>query len=134
LSLLEVIGADPFRIAAGNAHATRLHRAEDHPLLLLIASDRALLVKYVRAVLEPLAGISAVRRVALEETLEAWLDAHAAAERLYVHPKTVQYRLAQLLERFGDRLDDPHGRLELDLALRLRALAAPNPLEEAKVR
>jgi DNA-binding PucR family transcriptional regulator len=34
-----------------------------------------------------------------------------------VHPQTVRYRMGQLRELFGDRLDDPQRVLELTLAL-----------------
>jgi DNA-binding PucR family transcriptional regulator len=60
------------------------------------------------------------------ETLRAWLDAHGearpAADRLHVHVQTVRYRLDRLRELMGDAaLDDPERRLELALALRVRA-------------
>ena len=45
------------------------------------------------------------------------------AQALHVHPQTVRYRLAQLREAFGDDLDDPDARFELELALRARRLA-----------
>ena len=48
----------------------------------------------------------------------------AAAERLHVHVQTVRYRLGQLRELYGDELDDPVMRLELELALRAAALPA----------
>jgi DNA-binding PucR family transcriptional regulator len=55
-------------------------------------------------------------------TLAAWLAEQgrmqAVAERLHVHPQTVRYRLARLRELFGDALDDPQRRFELELALR----------------
>jgi DNA-binding PucR family transcriptional regulator len=38
-----------------------------------------------------------------------------------VHPQTVRYRVAQLRELFGDALDTPDGRFELELALRAAA-------------
>ena len=43
------------------------------------------------------------------------------AARLGVHPQTVRYRLGRLREVFGDALEDPDARFELDLALRTRA-------------
>jgi DNA-binding PucR family transcriptional regulator len=42
---------------------------------------------------------------------------------LHVHPQTVRYRLNRLRELYGDALDDPDARFELELALRSRALA-----------
>jgi DNA-binding PucR family transcriptional regulator len=58
--------------------------------------------------------------------LRAWLDhpgqVTRVATELHVHPQTVRYRVAQLRELFGERLDDPDARFELALALR----AAPD--------
>ncbi|MGZ6804912.1 MAG: helix-turn-helix domain-containing protein, partial [Nocardioidaceae bacterium] len=61
----------------------------------------------------------------LAETLLAWLQHRGERQRvaadLHVHPQTVGYRLGQLRELFGEALDDPEGRFELELALRARA-------------
>ena len=61
-------------------------------------------------------------RERLVATLRAWLDrpgqVQAVAEALEVHPQTVRYRLKQLRELFGTRLEDPEARFELALALR----------------
>ena len=46
-------------------------------------------------------------------------------QALYVHPQTVRYRMAQLRELFGDRLDDPEEVLRLTLALAGTRPAAP---------
>ncbi|MBJ7358550.1 MAG: helix-turn-helix domain-containing protein, partial [Nocardioides sp.] len=35
----------------------------------------------------------------------------------FVHPQTVRYRMGQLRELYGDRLDDPDAVLELLIAL-----------------
>ena len=40
------------------------------------------------------------------------------AAELNVHPQTVGSRLVQLRELFGDGLDDPQVRFELELVLR----------------
>ncbi len=68
-------------------------------------------------------------REKLEETLLAWLRhwgqrAPVAAE-LGIHPQTVGYRVAQLRELFGDSLEEPQVRFELELVLRARRPAAP---------
>ena len=39
------------------------------------------------------------------------------AADLFVHPQTVRYRMGQLRELYGDRLDDPAQVLELTVAL-----------------
>jgi DNA-binding PucR family transcriptional regulator len=42
----------------------------------------------------------------------------------------VRYRMAQLRELFGDALDNPDGRFELELALRLKRYATPGEADE----
>ena len=42
----------------------------------------------------------------------------AVAAALDVHPQTVRYRVRQLRDLFGERLEDPDARFELSLALR----------------
>jgi len=47
------------------------------------------------------------------------LGRDVVAAELGVHPQTVRYRLRQLRELFGTRLEDPEARFELSLALRV---------------
>lgn len=91
----------------------------DHlvPLLLHDSAVRTDLL----ARLGPLDDLDAARRERLAQTLLSWLRhrgerVHIAAE-LHVHTQTVGYRLGQLRELFGDELEDPQARLELQLAL-----------------
>lgn len=57
-------------------------------------------------------------------TLHAWLEAqgdvNAAAARLDVHPNTIRYRLRKLNQLTQLRLDDPHERLAMLIALAVR--------------
>ena len=96
--------------------------AEQHLAALLLASDPGIAADLAAARLAPLAGLAAGPRARLEATLRAWLDrpgqVQAAAAALGVHPQTVRYRLRQLRELFGSRLEDPDARFELALALR----------------
>jgi hypothetical protein len=96
--------------------------AADHTTALLLRSDRRLAQELVRTRLAPLAELAAGPRARMTTTLAAWLAEQgrlqAVAERLHVHPQTVRYRLGRLRELFGDALDDPQRRFELELALR----------------
>jgi PucR C-terminal helix-turn-helix domain len=97
--------------------------ADEHlPVLLLHAGDRGLAADLVARALAPMAELAPGPRARLEATLRAWLDHPGQISRmageLHVHPQTVRYRLAQLRELFGARLDDPDARFELALALR----------------
>jgi hypothetical protein len=104
--------------------------ADDHlAALLLHGGDTTLAADLAARALAPLAGLRPKAAVRLRETLRAWLDhpgqVQAVAERLHVHPQTVRYRVAQLRELFGDRLEDPDARFELALALRSEPGAGP---------
>ena len=99
-----------------------LARADDHLVDLLLRGDSALGADLAARALGPLDALKPNARARLLETLRAWLDhpgqVQRVAERLHVHPQTVRYRVAQLRELFGERLDDPDVRFELQLALR----------------
>jgi hypothetical protein len=88
---------------------------------LIVHQDAALLAELRRTALAPLEGMAEPRRERLLETLHAWLvhmgNQKAVANALFVHPQTVRYRLAQLRELYGPRLDDPATRARLLLAL-----------------
>jgi PucR C-terminal helix-turn-helix domain len=109
-------------VAEGAAPDHGVLDAADHTTALLLRSDRRLAQELVRARLAPLAGLAAGPRARMTTTLAAWLAEQgrlqAVAERLHVHPQTVRYRLGRLRELFGDALDDPQRRFELELALR----------------
>ena len=57
----------------------------------------------------------------LAETLRSWLlhqgQRDAVAADLFVHAQTVRYRMTQLRELYGERLNDPQEVLELIVAL-----------------
>jgi PucR-like helix-turn-helix protein len=99
--------------------------AGDHLLELMIHRGGELADDLARRRLAPLDELPPSTRERLIETLAAWLDAQGevrpAAERLHVHVQTVRYRLGRLRDALGDALDDPRARLELALALRVRA-------------
>jgi PucR C-terminal helix-turn-helix domain len=97
--------------------------ADDHlPALLLHGGDRTLAADLAAGALAPLDELRPGPRGRLRATLRAWLDhpgqVTRVASELHVHPQTVRYRVAQLRELFGDRLEDPDARFELALALR----------------
>ena len=101
--------------------------AERHRLSLLLGADRRLARDVAESALAPLESETELSRERLGSTLDAWLRhrgrTEAVAKALHVHPQTVRYRLARLRELFGNRLDDPDGRFELELALRARRIA-----------
>ncbi len=101
--------------------------ATDHSLALLIASDRRLARDIATGALAPLDGETEASRERLTQTLLAWLRGRGRTEQvaaeLHVHPQTVRYRLGRLRDLYGDRLDEPDFRFELELALRSGAAA-----------
>jgi hypothetical protein len=109
-------------LAAGRLGERAFARAEEHLPALVIAADPALGAELAQQRLAPLETLADGPRARLTETLRAWLDrpgqVQAVAAELGVHPQTVRYRVKQLRELFGDRLEDPEARFELGLALR----------------
>lgn len=99
-----------------------LVRCDEHMSTLLILSDEELAREFGGHVLAPLRQLRPDQQDRLAWTLLAWLqsagNAGTAADRLHVHPQTVRYRLRQITELFGDALDDPGARLDLQIALR----------------
>ena len=89
---------------------------------LAMHAGPALLRELADARLAPLEDLTPAARARLEATLLAWLrhqgNVAAIAAELHVHPQTVRYRLARLREQFGETLEDPDARFELELALR----------------
>ncbi len=98
--------------------------ADDHLADLLLAADPRIAADLAATRLAPLAELAEGPRARLTETLAAWLDrpgqVQAVAAALGVHPQTVRYRVRQLRDLFGERLEDPEARFELALALRVR--------------
>lgn len=88
--------------------------SEAHLLDLVLTGDA--LADLRKHALEPLQG-----NERLAQTLRAWLlntgRREAVAEQLYVHPQTVRYRMQQIRQAYGDRLQDPQEVLKLVVAL-----------------
>jgi hypothetical protein len=102
--------------------------AGDRLVDLMMAADRQLAADLTERSLAPLDAETERSRERLAVTLSAWLRHRGRTEEvaraLHVHPQTVRYRLGRLRELFGDRLDDPDARFELELALRARPATA----------
>ena len=111
--------------ASSSTNPALLH-CSDHLCALVLCADETLMRVLVEKRLAPLEAVSAQRRDRLAETLLSWLDCRGSApevaRRLGVHAQTVRYRLRHLEELFGDALQDPDSRYELELALRGRVL------------
>jgi hypothetical protein len=94
---------------------------EEHLPALVLGADPAALADLREQALAPLSGLKPAAADKLASTLRAWLlhqgRREEAAAALFVHPQTVRYRMGQLRELYGDRLDDPEMVLALTLAL-----------------
>lgn len=104
----------------------RLLRCSEHAeALVLLPADR-LIDDLARRRLAQLTDVGPEQARRLAETLLAWLQtrggAPEVAARLGVHPQTVRNRLRQIRDLWGDDLDDPDRRFELELVLRTRRL------------
>jgi hypothetical protein len=94
---------------------------ERHLTTFVVTSDSAALDDLRRQVLAPFETLRPGTAERLTETLREWLlhlgrrDEVAAA--LHVHPQTVRYRMGQIRDLYGARLDDPRTVLDLTIAL-----------------
>lgn len=95
--------------------------ADEHLSALMLAADPDTRAALRRQVLAPLAGQRPSTVEKLTETLRSWVlnqgRRDAVAAELFVHAQTVRYRVQQLRELYGDRLEDPQFVLEATLAL-----------------
>ncbi|CAL9544882.1 helix-turn-helix domain-containing protein [Streptomyces sp. enrichment culture] len=102
-----------------------LHCTE-HTEALVLLQPEELIDDLAQRCLAPLAHCGPTHGRRLAETLLAWLEtrggAPEVAARLGVHPQTVRYRLRQIRELWGDEIDDPDRRFELELVLRAQRL------------
>lgn len=108
--------------AAGVVTGSGLLEAEAHlPELILAGNPTATSLIAARR-LAPLDGLTERARGRMLETALAYVRHHgnavAMAGELHVHPQTARYRIARLRELFGEELEDPDARFELELALR----------------
>jgi PucR C-terminal helix-turn-helix domain len=101
---------------------------DDHLAELLVFEGGALVAWLAARRLAPLDSLTARARERMAETALAYVrhggNAVAMAAELHVHPQTARYRTAKLRELFGDQLDDPDARFELEIALRHSSRAA----------
>jgi DNA-binding PucR family transcriptional regulator len=95
---------------------------EEHLAELVVQAEPLAIADLAARRLAPLEDLRPAVRERLAETLLAWLRHQGQrapiAEDLFVHPQTVGYRVAQLREVFGEALEDPDARFELELVLR----------------
>jgi hypothetical protein len=104
---------------------------DEHLVELALHADEETLADLRERALAPLGELrpSAARRLA--ETLRLWLlhqgrrDEVAAA--LHVHPQTVRYRMTQLRQLYGERLNAPAEVRELVVALAADPVERPSP-------
>jgi hypothetical protein len=101
--------------------ATGLVDTDEHLVELVLAADEEAAGDLRRRALAPLTELGPGPAGRLEETLRSWLlnlgRRDAVAAELFVHPQTVRYRMTQIRQLYGDRLNDPDVVLELTVAL-----------------
>jgi hypothetical protein len=105
--------------------------SEEHLAELVITADPDALADLCARVLEPLAELPVGSRERLSETLLSWLlhqgRRELVAGELHVHPQTVRYRMGQLRDLYGDRLDHPRTVRDLVVALAGRTSPRTGP-------
>lgn len=105
----------------GNTDDPDLLDTDDHLVELVLGADREAADDLRRQVLAPLRELRPTTADRLAETLRSWLlhqgQRDAVAAELFVHAQTVRYRMTQLRELYGERLNDPQTVLQLIVAL-----------------
>ncbi|MHA7154544.1 PucR family transcriptional regulator [Arthrobacter sp. TMN-50] len=95
--------------------------ADEHLAEVILGAEPTAITELAQRRLAPLDGMRPAQRERLVQTLLSWLkhwgQRAPIAVELQIHPQTVGYRLAQLREVFGDELESPQVRFELQLAL-----------------
>lgn len=95
--------------------------SDEHLAALVLTADPDSLEDLRAQALAPMSGLRSATAERLAETLRAWLlhqgRREDVAAELVVHPQTVRYRMTQVRDLYGDRLDDPRMVLDLTLAL-----------------
>jgi hypothetical protein len=113
--------------AAGALAGGRTLVADEHLGALLLFEGRELARRMTSRRLAPLDGLTPRAAERMRETALAYLEhqgnAVAMAAALHLHPQTVRYRVSRLRELFGEQLDDPGARFELEVALRYAGAA-----------
>ena len=94
--------------------------------LLLAGGDAAAMRDFARRILAPLRAYDDKHQTELERTLRLYFsvgeNVKTAAAELNVHRHTVFYRLRQIGEICGCKLDDPHDQLTLRMAIGIDAV------------
>jgi DNA-binding PucR family transcriptional regulator len=101
---------------------------ETHLVDLVLGADREAADDLRRNVLAPLDQLRPNTAERLAETLRSWLlhqgQRDAVAADLFVHAQTVRYRMTQIRELYGERLNNPQTVLELIVALSIPTIDA----------
>jgi hypothetical protein len=94
--------------------------------LLLSGGDASAMRDFARRILAPLRAYDEKHQTELERTLRLYFsvgeNVKTAAAELNVHRHTVFYRLRQIGEICGFKLDDPHDQLTLRMAIGIDAV------------
>jgi len=106
----------------GGLHGEGLIRVDDHLGDLLLFQGGPLVARIAARRLASLEPLTEKARNRMLETALSYIrhrgNAIAMAAALHIHPQTARYRTARLRELFGEQLDDPDARFELEAALR----------------
>jgi DNA-binding PucR family transcriptional regulator len=133
-TLLQAERAKAVALAAGPRFARVVLYDEVAPVALM-ASDLDALRRFVGQVLGELAGDDE-RNEWLRETLREFLARNrsyaATADAMFLHRNTIQYRVAQAMERCGHSFDNPEAMLNVQMALQVCRWLGPAVLHPAQ--
>ena len=106
---------------------------DEHLVEIVLGADPEAAEDLRIRALAPLRELRPSTAERLTETLRSWLlhqgQREAIAADLFVHAQTVRYRMNQLRELYGERLNDPQTILELTVALGLPGRGSEQPTQ-----
>lgn len=115
------VRASYLRAVRARSIGTGVVDTDEHLVELVLGADEEAAEDLRRRALAPLAELASGPAERLAETLRSWLlnqgRRDAVAAELFVHPQTVRYRMNQIRQLYGERLNDPKMVLELTVAL-----------------
>lgn len=107
---------------AGGQRSARVVFYDEVAAVALMAGDLNGVRRFVGHVLGDLA-VDDERDEWLRETLREFLARNrsyaATAEAMFLHRNTIQYRVAQAMDRCGHSVDDPEAMLNVQIALQV---------------
>ena len=123
------VQASYLRVVRARHLAPGVVDTDEHLVELVLGADGEAAEDLRRRALAPLSELGPGTAGRLADTPRSWLlnqgRRDAVAAELFVHPQTVRYRMNQIRQIYGERLNEPRTILELTVALGIPRVTEP---------